>query len=604
MGRFLCCRWVRSAIVICSASALICLAALLPVRSQEGGEPATIARSDVDTCLACHASATEKTRPVDKTALDRSPHAGLVCQDCHSSITAAPHTAAMLEEKASCATCHPDQEAAYAKGLHSNPDKQPGDHPTCVFCHGCGDPHAIGKADTWTRPAKVALCSNCHRDRTRMRRYGPDTDAVGSYQASFHGKALLRYGNYRVAICSDCHGHHDVLSPDDPAAPTNRANAAKTCGQAGCHHGAKVNFAMSGANHLSLKVKAAPILRIEEWFFYLLTAGTLAVLLLGIALDLRREVFDKEPPKSGRPAGIAISLSFLCMVATLVMSSFGIPGRRWPLAGAAVLFVLAFILRLFHRKATAEPLPKGKYLRLTVAQRLQHAALALSFSGLVLSGMPLRYADIVWVRQLYLFLGGMVVMRVVHRVCGVIMIATWIWHTIYLLYRWKKAGFSLNSWTMFPTRKDFRDFFATALYYLHLTNELPKYDRFHFKEKFDYFAVYWGMPIMVLSGLVLWFPVALGNILPETAVSAALIAHSDEAVLAFLAIVMWHLYNTHFHPERFPMNPVWLTGTLTEEEMARDHPLELERLKALESTQARGEVGPPEESSLGDTVSS
>lgn len=415
-----------------------------------------------------------------------------------------------------------------------------------------------------------------------MRRYGPDPLAVESYEKSFHGKALLRFGNDRVAICSDCHGHHDVLAPEDPAAPTHRNNAAKTCSQQGCHAGARVNFAMSGANHLHLKIKDSAFLRLEEGFFNLLTVGVIGILLLGIALDLRTEVLSKTPPASGRPAGIAISLGFLLIVATLIMFYLNIPGKRWTFLLSVLLLLAALVLRFLHLRANPRPVDERKYLRLTLAQRLQHAFLALSFTGLVLSGMPLRYAEVPWLQQLYLLLGGLGVMRVVHRVCAVIMIGTWLWHTAYLLYRWKKAGFSLRSWTMLPTMKDVGDFLRTILYYLGQEKSEPKYDRFHFKEKFDYFAVYWGMPIMVLSGLVLWFPVMLGNVLPDVGVSAAIIAHSDEAVLAFLAILMWHLYNTHLHPERFPMSSVWLTGTLTESEMERDHPLELEKLRGEE----------------------
>jgi len=564
------------------------LLATMPVRSQQAAQSPTISREDVDACLACHSMPMGTKRAVSKDALAHSAHASLKCQDCHTTITAAPHTPEMLKEKATCAACHPDEQASYAKSIHARTDKAAGDHPTCVSCHGGGDPHAIAKAATLDRRAQIALCSNCHRDKQRMARYGPDTDAVPSYEASFHGKALLRYGNLKVAICTDCHGHHDVLAPADSAAPTNRANVARTCGQPGCHPGAKTNFAMSGANHLRLKMKDSLFLRLEDLFFIVLTVGTITILLIGVALDLLREITDKQAPRSGRPAGIAISLSFLCIVATLIMSYLGIPGKRWPFIGALILFVVALILRVLQPRREPSPASQRKYLRLTLSQRLQHGALALSFIGLVLSGLPLRYANVEGLRQMYLMLGGLGTMRVFHRTCGVIMIATWIWHTVYLLYRWWKAGFTLSSWTMFPTFKDVRDFFHLVWYYFGLAKEPPKFERFQLKEKFDYFAVYWGMPIMVLSGLVLWFPVMLGNWLPEIGVSAALIAHSDEAVLAFVTIVTWHFYNTHFNPERFPINLVFWTGTLTEEEMARDHPLELERIKAA------GEAKPDE----------
>ena len=201
---------------------------------------------------------------------------------------------------------------------------------------------------------------------------------------------------------------------------------------------------------------------------------------------------------------------------------------------------------------------------------------------LVLTGMPLRFAEITWAPKVQMLFGGFQGARMTHRVAAVVMIVTWVWHTIYLLIQWQKAKFSFKSWTMFPNAKDFTDFFHTVAYGIGLRNDPPKFGRFQFREKFDYFAVYWGMPIMVFSGLVLWFPTAIGNHLNNLTFGAAYIAHSDESVLAMLAIVIWHFYNTHFNPDTFPMNRTWLTGTMTEAEMARDHPVEKDELDVLQ----------------------
>ena len=133
---------------------------------------------------------------------------------------------------------------------------------------------------------------------------------------------------------------------------------------------------------------------------------------------------------------------------------------------------------------------------------------------------------------------------------------------------------------MIPSWKDARDWRDTSLYYFGVRRALPKYDRFNFREKFDYFAVFWGLPVMMLSGLVLWFPVFFGNRLPDLAIPVAYIAHSDEAILAISAIVVWHFYNVHYNPEKFPMSWVWLTGRISEPDIQREHPLEYERLVA------------------------
>jgi cytochrome b subunit of formate dehydrogenase len=341
---------------------------------------------------------------------------------------------------------------------------------------------------------------------------------------------------------------------------------------------------MSGANHLRLKIKEQPILHLEEVLFQFLTVGTILFLLGGVTLDLKTMVFSRgAAPKAGRPVALLIGLSFLGVVAALGLAYFRV-GRaaEWSFVAAVILMALAFLLYLLRPRRTEPSTPaQPVYPRFTVAQRVQHALLAISFTLLAVTGMPLRFATVDWLKAIYLIFGGLSGARIVHRVSAVVMIITWVWHTIYLLFRWKRAGFTFKSWTMAPNLKDVADFITVSKYYFGLTKEEPKYDRFQFREKFDYFAVYWGMPIMVFSGLVLWFPIYFGNRLPEIGLSVAYIAHSDEAVLAFLAIVLWHFYNTHFNPDNFPMSRTFYTGTKTREEMEREHALELDRIDPL-----------------------
>lgn len=497
------------------------------------------------------------------------------------SITAAPHTPEMLQQKADCGMCHPEAKEGYLASVHARPDKKAGDHPSCASCHAReGDPHAVGKAAPSKRQA-VALCSRCHADADVMGRYNVDPAAVRSYQVSFHGKAFLRFGDDRAAACVDCHRAHEVRAPSDPESPTHRNNAAATCGQQGCHPGAKMNFAMSGANHLDLKKKQSPLLHIEDLFFKVLTIGTMIFLLGGVGLDLRARVFTRRNVAlQERLVAVLVGLSFLALVASLAMALLGFGRPRWTGVGAVALLAAALVVYAFRPR---KPRPQEpEYQRFDLAQRLQHIGLMVSFTLLALTGMPLRFASHPWMQTFYMAMGGLAVARVVHRVAAVVMIATWIWHTIDLLVRWKRAGFSIRSWTMLPRWKDVQDFIALSKYYLGLSREEPKFDRFEFRQKFDYFAVYWGMPIMVFSGLVLWFPVFFGNVLPETGLSAAYIAHSDEAILAVLAIAIWHLYNVHFSAESFPMSYTWLTGKKTRSQMEREHPLELERIEKRE----------------------
>jgi cytochrome b subunit of formate dehydrogenase len=219
------------------------------------------------------------------------------------------------------------------------------------------------------------------------------------------------------------------------------------------------------------------------------------------------------------------------------------------------------------------------FLRFSLFQRLQHIALFVSFILLSLTGLPLRFPEVGWLGAVYGIFGGLQAARLVHRVSAVVMIVVGLVHVGYLLALLvRHRGRVFDAWPMIPNGKDACDWWHTTRYYLGLSPELPPYDRFSFREKFDYFAVFWGLPVMMFSGLVLWFPVWFGNRLPDLAIGIAYIMHSDEAILAIAAIVVWHFYNVHYNPAKFPMNRVWLTGTLSEEEIRKEHPLEYERL--------------------------
>jgi formate dehydrogenase subunit gamma len=581
---------IRLPAAIAATIVLICAVAF----GQGGSAPPVIARDDTESCLACHRDVQGEKRAVNAAALAASPHGSLKCQDCHSTVTAAPHTPTMLKEKAACAACHADEAAAYDSGVHARADKKPGDHPTCASCHGAGDPHAIVKTSAWSRTAKVEMCSACHKEPGRMARYGADSDAVPSYMESFHGRALMRFGLTRAAICSDCHRNHDVLAPSDPRAPTHRNNAAANCSQAGCHVGAKVNFAMSGANHLRLKLKSSPVLLGILWFFWALLTFTSVSMIAAVGLDLRRKVLSRSyKPRCGRPAALMITVSYVCLVSTLMLAALSRQEAQWTAVGAGATMVLAYVVYLIGPGKSRTPIPAGEksYPRLTVCLRAQHIVLFACFTILALTGLPLRFSHFAWAQGLYLMLGGPGGARIVHRVAAVILIAGWLWHFAWLFVRWKRAGWSLHSWTMLPARKDIFDAIGTAKLYFGLTREEPKYERFQFREKADYFAEYWGMPVMVLSGFVLWFPTYWGSRLPEIGLPVAIVAHGYEATLAFIAIITWHLYNAHFNPDCFPGQRVWMTGTLSREEMERDHALELER---IEQTEPPRDTNPPE----------
>ncbi len=542
-------------------------------------------------CLVCHDPEAKTAPAVSLDALRHSPHKDFACTDCHTGMSATePHTEEQIKNLPKCGNCHPDEEEKYVASVHARPDKVKGDHPTCVKCHGGGNPHAVVIRGTWTRAQKVKVCQDCHSDEARMKKYGATTDVVDSYNNSFHGKALMRFGNLKTAICADCHGIHDVLNPKDPASPTHSTNLAKTCGQAGCHPGAKMNFAMSGAGHLNLRIDKEPFLFGIKLFFLALIVGVNSFLALGVLFDLKRALFLKNLTPVFRAVALTSALSFLFLVWAIIQASFRIPGAMASV-GAAIALILASILIGAFRSWDIREIKNQKlYPRMGLSLRIQHLLLIVSFTALVLTGFPLRFPEQGTLRAIYMSMGGMPVMRLVHHSAGILMIAVWLFHIGELVVKWKRVGFSFKSWSMMINKKDIHDFLTTVKFHLGLSKEEPKFGKYTFRSKLDYLAEYWGVPIMGLSGLILWFPVRTGNVLPADAIPIAYVAHSYEAVLALLAVTLWHLYNAialrqinHFRPQSFLMNPVWITGVLTEEEMAHEHPLELERLRKLES---------------------
>ncbi len=220
-----------------------------------------------------------------------------------------------------------------------------------------------------------------------------------------------------------------------------------------------------------------------------------------------------------------------------------------------------------------------RFERFSLNERLQHIVLFSSFIVLVFTGFPLKYPEVEFLDPLFYLTGGVQGARIIHRIAAVIMGLDFLYHNLYifsLLYR-RRIGLK-QILLMVPQPKDVKDLVQNFRYFMGLSKERPRFDKFSYLEKFDYWAVYWGVFIMGGSGLVLWFPEFWTQFTQLDIVRISYIAHSDEALLAFLAITCWHLYNVHLSPRHFPMNKVWYRGWLTREEMIEEHPLEYERM--------------------------
>lgn len=220
-----------------------------------------------------------------------------------------------------------------------------------------------------------------------------------------------------------------------------------------------------------------------------------------------------------------------------------------------------------------------EYWRFNIYHRVVHFLVLASFFGSTISGIPLKYPDTGWSQWLTRLQGGVEGMGIIHRISAVIIAIYCLMHLAYIVHyvlARKKKPWGPD--TPVPSIKDVRDIWRNILYFLGQGSR-PLFDHFTYFEKFDYWAVFWGVPIIGLSGLVLWFPAFFARFLPGIAINVAHIMHSDEALLAVGFIFIVHLFNTHIQFEKFPLNKVMFSGKVTAEELRHERPLEWERMQ-------------------------
>ncbi len=197
----------------------------------------------------------------------------------------------------------------------------------------------------------------------------------------------------------------------------------------------------------------------------------------------------------------------------------------------------------------------------------QHALLMAAFTVLAVTGMPLKWHWWGVIRVL----GGFEVVRWIHRTSGIVMLGLGAFHVLHALWTQARAGRPGGLW---PARRDFRDAWHDLRFLLGLEPRRARYGRYSYINKFDYWGAFWGIAVMAGTGLVLWFPQGFS----DTWIHAAYLAHTDEALLAVIAIFIWHVYNVHTLHGRPRFNRVWLTGRMPVEELRQEHPEEYEEL--------------------------
>lgn len=213
-----------------------------------------------------------------------------------------------------------------------------------------------------------------------------------------------------------------------------------------------------------------------------------------------------------------------------------------------------------------------QYHRFDIFQRSEHIILLVSFTVLAVTGLPQMYSQQPWATAMILGMGGIETVRIVHRVAAVLLILGTIYHFLAVAYRIYVKRVAL---TMLPGMQDVKDGLQALGHNLGIVKNAPRMGRYNFGEKVEYWAVIWGTVIMVLTGFMLWNPIATTAFVPGEFIPAAKAAHGGEALLAVLSILTWHVY--HVHVKRF--NRSMFTGYISREEMEEEHALELEEIE-------------------------
>ncbi len=535
-------------------------------------------------CLDCHADKTltrtnsagrEISLFADEAKLAASVHKKAACVDCHADLTRKHPDDNVPAQAAACATCHKKQSASYGASVHGMAHGK--GNLVAANCSDCHDGHTIMPPDSANSPLNFSrlaqTCGACHEAAAKdvaesihgralaagHREAPTSTDCHAEHRIeTLKGSSPMKisldvcsrchasermntkfklpqdrvktffdsyhglaaqYGSTLAANCASCHGVHKILPSRDPRSTINAAHLPETCGK--CHPGATEQFAL-GKVHIDAAANSGGLIGEQiNWWIRKLYLWLIAAVIGGMLLH----------------NGLLLA-------------------RR-----------LAAINRSRDRAV----------LRMNRHQRIQHALLAISFIVLAITGFALKFPDS-WIGRM---LGwSEPFRRWSHRVAGIVMLAAGVYHVLYLLLT--REGRQLLR-DFFPIWKDVLDVFGMLGYLIGLRAQKPQFRRFGYAEKMEYWAVVWGTIIMGGSGLMIWFKLDVTRFLPRWAVDAATNIHFYEAILACLAIVVWHFYHVLFAPEVYPLNWACWDGMVSrhwqDEEHGLDHEADL-RTKA------------------------
>ncbi|GAB4327595.1 MAG: cytochrome c3 family protein [Calditrichia bacterium] len=577
---------------------------------------------------------------VDAKVFGSSVHADLECVDCHTDLQDLedfPHDESLKE--VDCSTCHEDAAIEYQETAHGL--KIVGLEelaPKCWDCHG--NHNILSSADPYSKTYFQNLpntCCGCHESRNKSNRTNVKQPCIKEqYWRGVHGK-LVQSGDDSAPTCNTCHPAHSIRKQIDPQSVTHKMNIGILCGE--CHTEELELFAQSihaealrhgiissascvdcHGEHEILHPDSATFYSsfeacaechnddklIQKYGINIVAVSTYNDSYHGLSVKLGNKraatcsschgnhlILPESDPASTIHAENLVNTCGKCHPASTPEFAHSYthetmlikenPVNYWVSVIYIVLIVVVIggmflhnaiiFWRYIRYKRLAE---KEFYIvRFKPSEIFQHATLMLSFTVLVITGFALRYPEAGWVQLLQKAGLNENLRGLIHRVAAVVMVAISLYHIYFIMFT-ERGRYLFKQ--ILPNWRDLTEISQTVKYYLGISREKPAYDEFDYTEKAEYWALVWGNIIMGITGIILWFPTLISSFAPAWVIRVAELIHFYEAILATLAIIIFHLFFVIVHPEQYPMNLSWLTGKMSLRAAVKKHPRWVERI--------------------------
>ena len=523
-------------------------------------------------CLACHgqkgmskksASGEVVELHVDKAKFGASIHASLGCTGCHSDLAGSAHPSKTPVQPVSCEGCHADAVKTFNSSAHAAAHRAGRFAPTCADCHTKHE--ILGSMDSASPVSRKNLgktCGTCHEE------------VVKDVLESTHGQAMAR-GVKEAPTCLDCHSDHQLEALKGAA---TLKIAEQVCSR--CHASQRMNSKLHIAGN-----------RVSTFFesYHGMAAklGSPTAANCASCHGFHKILPSSDPKSSVHPANLVHTCQKCHPGANEKFTAGRIHSEGTEVAtlgdrinswvkrayiGMILLVVGGMaahnLFALWRKARYAYRDPERTVVRMNLLARIQHGLLATSFIYLVLTGFALKYPDS-WLGDI--FGASEAWRRIGHRSAAVIMIALSFFHVFFVFFTRDGRKFVRDMW---PEKKDLFDVFVNLRHFHDSKKPRPDFRRFGYAEKAEYWALVWGTIIMGATGLMLWAKMWVTHWLPRWMVDVATTIHLYEAILATLAIIVWHFYFVIFDPDVYPLNWAWFDGRVNREHYREEHPLD------------------------------